>query len=520
MMNKFSPAATLKRIFGSGKITFLCVMFTIAALAAFGEVVNSHMSFDTVEIFGMEFQLGEFIGYEGVELLNLIADAIFIIGIIGLLPKVAVTVALWMIKSGAQEGVKSTKNALIGLNIIKINYLYQAIMQAMGMIAVGAVGIFILYLTYALTANGTVVFVELIILALVLGYFWFLYKYYTNFLAMLIGCTQTLRTNANMVVKSGLVIVLNYIIAVCLIIGSITSIGDGIFVVAAGICDALCIIFVNRCFGSYGEFRGYAQPAESKAFMEQLQNDPALERTALALGVGRAYATDPLEQKPPALQYFKNMMFGLTVAYVDDPTPYTPSAPATGQPAGKAQSEQESAPATNKPARYQRAADLTDPLPIRYLSLFAEDLQTVDSRYELLGSCEIAPQKSLVEPCGIQLLLDGVSEKKILRVAFENRSPETVKEIRFKVIPKTNESSSLGVCANVTLPIELESGARGGAAYGLILPDATTCGTVSVTFVDFADGMFRDKEGEANRFSSQEKMDFDTLLYLSAMNNR
>ena len=517
MMNKFSPAATLKRIFGSGKITFLCVMFTLAALAAFGEVVNSHMSFDTVEFLGMEFQLGEFIGYEGVELLNLIADAIFVIGIIGLLPKVAVTVALWMIKNGAQESAKGTKNALIGLNIIKINYLYQAIVQALGMIAVGAVGIFVLYLTYALTANTTIVFIELILLALVLGYFYFLYKYYTNFTTMLIGCTQTLRTNANLVVKSSMVIVLNYIIAIFLII---SSFGNGVWALVAGVCDALCIIFVNRCFGSYAEFCGYAQPAESKAFMEQLQNDPALERTALALGVGRAYATDPLEQKPPALQYFKNMMFGLTVAYVDDPTPYTPSTAAAGQPADCAQAEQASAPAKNKPARYQRAADLTDPLPVRYLSLFAEDLQTVDGRYELLGSCAIPPQKSLVEPCGIQLLLDGVSEKKILRVELENRSPETVKQIRFKVIPKTNESSSLGVCADVTLPIEIASGARGGAAYGLILPDETTCGTVAVTFVDFADGMFRDKEGEAHRFSSQEKMDFDTLLYLSAMNNR
>ena len=61
------------------------------------------------------------------------------------------------------------------------------------------------------------------------------------------------------------------------------------------------------------------------------------------------------------------------------------------------------------------------------------------------------------------------------------------------------------------------SGSTFGAEYGLILPDNTTCGNIKVTYVEFADGMFRDKEGGEVFFSTKEKAEFDTNLYLSAM---
>ena len=266
-----SPVAAVKRVLGSGKITFICVLFTVALLTSFGEVMNDRIDFGSVELFGMS--LSELVGNEAAGFLRMIGDALFIVGIIGLLPKLLVTVALWMVKSGAGEGEKCNKNAILGLNLFKLNYMYKAVMNILGLTVIGVAGIFIIIATASASVNATVILIEVVALALVVGWFYFFFKYSTNFVAMLSGVTQTLRTNVNVVVKSNQVIVFNYILAIYLIL---SSLGNGIWALIGGILEALCIIFVNRCFAEFDNILGYARPEESKVVIERIRTDPAL----------------------------------------------------------------------------------------------------------------------------------------------------------------------------------------------------------------------------------------------------
>ena len=70
MEKKQSPAQAVKQTLSSGKLTFICIIFSIAALAAIGEAVNSYTDFSSFEIMGFSIDLGEYIGYEAVTLLR------------------------------------------------------------------------------------------------------------------------------------------------------------------------------------------------------------------------------------------------------------------------------------------------------------------------------------------------------------------------------------------------------------------------------------------------------------------
>ena len=181
---RYSPAAAIKKILGSGKITFICIMFTIAALAAFGDVMDNHLDFDEFEVFGQEVDLGKLIGYEGVELLNMISDAIFILGIIGMLPKLLVAIAFWMIRSGSGEGEKCNKNAILGFNFFKINFMYKAVIQMLGLTVIGLVGIIIIIGTLSGSVDAAVILIEVVALALVIGYFYFFSELFCDFLGI------------------------------------------------------------------------------------------------------------------------------------------------------------------------------------------------------------------------------------------------------------------------------------------------------------------------------------------------
>ena len=497
MEKKQSPAQAVKQTLSSGKLTFICIIFSIAALAAIGEAVNSYTDFSSFEIMGFSIDLGEYIGYEAVTLLNTVSTILFVFGIIGLIPTILTAVAFWLVKAGTND--KNTKTALLGFNFFKIKFFYEVVMAILTLCIVGVIGIFAVI---GLMGSGTGLLIAILGLALVLGYYFIIYRYNVNFLVMLMGASNTMRTNINMVTKSGMVITFNYIAAVFLILGSF---GSGIFGLAAGICNALCIIFVNRLFSDYDSLYGYAKQEELKATMERLKTDPKLEQTALALGTARDYAP-AAEQKPSLFTLMQKMIFGMQVAYIDDEATCAPS-----------QEASKPAPKATALKTYTKAPDITDALSARYLSLFTQDEAISDARYSLLGERAYAPSQDPVSLAWAQVLVDKISEKKILRLAFQNNAPLSVKEIKFTVIPKTNESSALGVFQNVTLSCTAESNQTFGAECGLILPDNTTCGNVKIAYVEFSDGMFRDKESGEVFFSTQEKTEFDTKLYLSVM---
>jgi len=511
MEKKHSPAQAVKEILSSGKLTFICIIFSIAAAAAIGDAFANRIDLTQFEIFGFTIDLGKTLGSEIASTLETISDILFAITLIGILPTILTAVAFWLVKSGSGEGDKCTKTALLGFNFFKIKFFFEVVKAILMLCIIGIIGIFAVV---GLMGAGSGLLIAVVALILVLGYYYILLKYNTNFLVMLMGASNTLRTNVNMVTKSGMVITFNYIGAVWLII---TSLGGGVWGFGAGICNALCIIFVNRLFANYDELFGYAKTEETKATMERIANDPALEKTALALGIPRKYAADP--QRTSIINTMKTLMFGMSVAYIDDKTPYTPKA--ATQPVQNA-APQTSGPSVAKAAptvqkTYTRAPDITDELTARYLALFSADEAIADNRYHICGERAYAKNQDPVSLSWAQVVVDSVSEKKILRLAFTNNAPVAIKEIKFTVIPKTNESSALGIFKDISLSFDAGTNDVFGAENGLILPDNTTCGSIKVTFVEFTDGMFRDKEGGEVFFSTNEKAEFDTKLYLSVM---
>lgn len=507
MEKTYSPSQAVRKTLSSGMLTFICIIFSIAAVTAIGDVFANRVDLTQIQVAGFDINLGDLLGSEVGGILETISNILFAISLIGILPTVLSAVAFWLVKAGVGEDEKKTKLTLLGLNFFKIKFFYEVIISVLLLCTIGIIGIFV-FVGAMSSGNGTVIGVLALALALVIGYYAIIYRYNLNFLFMLMGASNSLRTNMNLLTKSGMVIAFNYIGAVFMILGSL---GNGFWGLVAGICNGLCIIFVNRLFASYDQLCGYATKEEVKAAMERVKTNPALERTALALGSVRDYA--PIEeQKPSIMNVLKKLMFGMQIAYIDDETPYT-STTATA-------TASTTAPATAAPAQkktYTRAADITDELTVRYLALFSQEETIADNRYQICGERAYAQSGDPVAVSWAQVVVDGISEKKILRIAFSNNAPITVKEIKFTVTPKTNESSALGIFKNVTLACAAETGSTFGAEYGLILPDNTTCGSIKVTYVEFADGMFRDKEGGEVFFSTKEKAEFDTNLYLSAM---
>lgn len=501
MAKKPSPAQAVKQIFSSGKLLFICIIFSITAILSIQEVIDGSLGLTDFEILGLS--LDDLFGDSVIEFIQFVAGLLFIFGIIGLIPQILTAVGVWLLKAGAGEGEEKTKTALLGLNLFKIRFLYEAIKAFLMLCIVTLLGV-VAFLV--LGESGAEILISLLVLALVFGYFFLVFRYYINFFHMVNGVSNTLRSNVNMVTKSGMVIAFNYIAAGFMIFSALISAFSinsflGFWSFVFSVCDAICLIFVNRLFAHYASLCGFTQKNAVKAEMAKIANDRSLEKTALALGVVRQYA--PYE-KPTV----SKTLFGRSIAHVPTQTPIAP------KPVQPVQSVSATQPKTPTPTR---APDITDEIAVRYLALFSRE-ETVDrARYSLCGRREYTNQNGAVTPSLTQVVFDSVSEKKLLRVSFVNNAAVAVKEIKFTVIPQTNELSTLGVMKEIPLSCDADTGAEFGVEYGLILPDNATCGKIKVTYVEFADGTFRDREGGEFFFSTDEKTRFDTLLYLSVM---
>ena len=153
---KGSPIATIKGIFGSSKILFICIVYTIAVIGNVVQKFEDRIDFEGMEFFGIS--LSEIVGPELVGMLQTVSNVLFAISLISLMPMVLMAVGYWLIKKGAGEGNGNTRCALIALDFFKYNLLYQAFMKislAFGALVLGLFGaIFVLvlfaYLLYRL----------------------------------------------------------------------------------------------------------------------------------------------------------------------------------------------------------------------------------------------------------------------------------------------------------------------------------------------------------------------------------
>jgi hypothetical protein len=112
---------------------------------------------------------------------------------------------------------------------------------------------------------------------------------------------------------------------------------------------------------------------------------------------------------------------------------------------------------------------------------------------------------------------DSVSEKKLLRLSIKNVSAAPIKAITLEITPKDNTSRPICVYRKVVIDPDapIYADAIFAADYGILLPDDATNGTAKVTLVEFADGLYRDKESDEFFSSTDEKTEYDTELYLS-----
>ena len=521
-----SPVAAIREVLGGKKVLFLCIVYGVAALMALIDVFANKPDFSGITdiisaVAGVVPGAGQLkaLSSQLSSILNGVATAIFVFNLICVLPQILVAVAFWMVRMGASPDEKSTKMALLGFDFFKFNFLFKASLQGMGVV-LPFIAVFYLLgiLPSSVSGLGPALFLCAAIVAGVCGFY---LRYSLGYLKMLQGTTHTLRTNINMMTASKLVIIFNYINAAFAFLGAF---GNGFWAFVSSVCQGLCLIFVSRCFVEYSTKEAFLTKEQLKTLKEQISNDPTMEHVAATLCLPRPYSADPAAQKPTFAKSFYPSFYGLSLAYnVEDegfaPTPaggftpapakpvYTPAAPA----APAAHSVKSKQPA------YRRAADITAELPVHVLPLFSATEAVTDPRYQQIGARTYPAATAPVEPRSAEVLVDSISEKRILRLSFENRSPEPVCAIRLTVIPKTNESSALGILKDVTVPCAVSGGGRFGGELGLILPDEATCGTAQITYVAFENGLFRDKPGEVFHFSTAEKSAFDTTLYLSAM---
>lgn len=501
---KGSPIATIKGIFGSSKILFICIVYTIAVIGNVVQKFEDRIDFEGMEFFGIK--LSDVIGAELVGMLQTVSNVLFAISLISLMPMVLMAVGYWLIKKGAGEGNGNTRCALVALDFFKYNLLYQAFMKislAFGALVLGLFGAVSLF-SAGSAGIGLVVLLAVVLVDAVLL---LLFRYYTNFTSMLVGVSNTLRTGVNLVTRSRMVMIFNIISAIWIIL---TSLGNGIIAILAAVADALCLIFINRCFSDYENECSYADKDENAEVMERIKTDPALARTASALGITQITPEQAADGVKPTLSFrgIANLLFGLSIAPIDEVDLSSPAyddrsgenRPSGSQVGGSAYTT----PA--KPNGPVREAEY------RVLSLFDNDVEQLDRRYSLLGSTSFGSAAA----CPVMLksaavVKDQVSEKSILRLAFNNASVCAIKKVCLDIVPKTNADAPICIYKNVALTFDTPaaSGEDFGACFGVILPDDATCGSVKITYVEFDDGLYWDKQSAENDFVTDEKRDFD-----------
>ena len=497
---KGSPIAAIKGIFGSSKILFICIVYTISVIGNIAQKFEDRIDFEGMSIFG--FSLSELLGAELVGMLQTVANALFVISLISLLPMVLITVGYWLIRKGAGEGNGNTRCALIALDFFKYNLLYQACMKAILMFLVGVLGIFGAYLGFSSGSAGIGLLV-IIAAAVVIGVLVLMFKYYTGFISMLLGVSNTLRTGINLVTRSKIVFVFNVLSAVWMVL---TALGGGFFSIVAAVAGALCLIFINRCFMDFEQIYGYADADETTAVVKRIRTEPALAKTADALGIVQVTPEEDAAgvKKPMSFMGIVKLFFGLSIAPIDeaelseevvctdvnDTDRYTPS----------------------KQKQTFHTPGALKEIGSKVLPLFDSDISVIDARYEALGSTEL--DKAIGCPVTIgcaAVLKDSVSEKKILRLKLENTSVCAVKKIIVEITTENNDAGSRHIIKNVALSFEsaIVSGGVFGANFGTVLPDDATCGSVKITCVEFDDGLCWDKNSDAVQFFTDEKRKYD-----------
>lgn len=512
----------IKNIFSSKKIIFICIFYSIMLFTNVIDKIKNRIDLSSFNILGQTITLSELVGSEITQIIDSVCKVLFILNLVGLVPLLISVISIWLIKLGAKRTYEGSKRALIGLNWFKINSFIQCVIAILTCFIIGLGAILLVAFSSKLLSSveinsGIVIGIIVLIAFILLIFFIMKFKYYSKFLVMLVGVSNTIRTNINFVQFDKFVNVISWIYGISTIISSVFS-GKEITGIVAGICQGITVILVMQCFKEYGLLCGFASVDEIKEIYTIHLKDKQNYQIAEVIGINPNNET----KKMSIIKY----LFGTTVinedielnknlireTKIEDETGQLEIGKSTAASYNMSNKNQESVFSVKIVSHEKNFNETAPLLNAKVLSLFSVNMDSLEPRYIIIGNKEyISEFKCPVKISQIQIIEDQVSEKRILRLKIVNQSTSVVNNIIFNILCMDNQMNTQGIIKNVCFN-SLEGIVPDNnfdCNKGIIVPDTTTCGVIKINRVDFADGLDWDKGSSEIYFATNEKIDYD-----------
>ena len=490
-MNK-NPLTALRKVFASGKLLFICILFTLGALANLYGAVSDSPDLTTLEIVGIEIDLVELLGDEIGEVLESITTFLLVMSIIAVLPQLLCAAALWLVRSGKEDNDGAAKRACIGLSFIKLQSLLKIVTVVAYLIGVCIFAVLALTASSHIDSSGKATGIVLGASAVVILYFVIVISYHSKLMTMMITVSNTLRTGKNQVRRFALVTVLNWFFAAYYVISGFSGEVEDIL---AGFFIGAVYIFMNFLFSDYRDDCGWADIEVTKAYMKALATDPARRETAEALGFENVTTPGGVVFAPSIKGIVRQQFFGISLS-----------------PTRRQEAEgtlREGAPIKTTAFAQMGAtrADFSaaEPYSPDVLRLFDKEgaqERFVNENYDV--SLDGATDGRL-SVTAARVMRDTISDSLLLNLALRSEYPIAASGIRARIAVESIDGAAAGLAERVEIrsgSAEADKSAEEGGTsteaceliseYGITLPKNADKITVTVSSLLFADGLAKD----------------------------
>ena len=505
-----NPLKALRKVFATKKLLFICILFTIGAIANLYSTVSDSPDLTkfTIPVIEYEVNLLEIVGEDLAGFLKTATTVILIINIIGILPQLLTAVALWLIRLGKNDTDGASKRACLGLSFIKIQSFFKILSTVFYAIGVGIVAALALFAGSRIDQSGKSVGIILAISALVMGYFVLVISYHSKLMTMMITVTNTLRTGKNYVKRFALVTFLNWFFAIYYIIAGIRgTIADFIF----GLCLGLVYLFMTFLFSNFRDACGWADVNEVREYGKILSNDPRRRETAEVLGYEAIQTPDGEKFLPTLKGLITKQFFGISLSSTrrseaDGSLDYLPCPDID-----------KTSPASSATAPTRVDFTTAEKLTPSVLPLFKDG---VSERFIACGAsdAESAEAEKLIKLASATIYRDSISDSLVLRLELTNLSPVSTNGVRISFKAEDKDARALGFAENVL--IQGDKSAKTGeimlSELGVTLPSGTEKITVSIDSLLFADGLSKDGVAVSFSVATPERLERDKREALDA----
>ncbi len=478
-----NPLNALRKVFATKKLLFICIVFTLGALATLVSTINDSpdLTTFTVPVIEYEVNLLDYVGEEAGEILQMMTNVILVINIISILPQLLTAIALWLIRRGKVDDDASAKGACLGLSFIKVQAFYKTLTCVIYALATGIIAVVALLVGSRIDQSGKTVMILLGVAVLLLGYFILVITYHTKLMTMMITVTNTLRTGKNQVRRFVFVSVMNWFFAIYYFVGGF---GGEIADFISGLCIALVYLFMNFVFKDYQKECGYADVDEVKRYMNALASDASRRETAVVLGFETVVTPEGEVFAPTVKGLLKKQFFGISLsstrrAEAEGTLVYVPVSAASSM---------------DEPLFAHADFSSAQRLEVSVLPLFAETLQDrfLPLGFSMQQQCEA---EGLLCVKDAEVLRDSISDTLLLRLSIRNLSPVVASGVRISFRAESCEREALGYAEDVTVVSDIVAGTEDVmlSELGITIPQRTAKLTVTLQAFLFADGL--KKEG-------------------------